>query len=328
MTISINIGTAAVNPSKRTLVQLIGDACSELGLVAPTTIVGNTDQQVIQLLALAQREGMETFSMGTSIGGWQKLRKEYTFNMQSTGLVPVNLTAGSAVIEFLSAPATPPQIGWVISNSGSSNASGFPYPTTVIGLIDDTHIQVSSPSSITESNTQLALGQDAYPFPDDIDHTIPQTFWDRSFRWQILGPLDPQEWQVLKSGISPTGPRRRFRIMDGSFYVDPVPYDNNQLVYEYYSLNWTRSNTGLGQARWKADTDTYMLDDQTMVLGLIWRFRRAKGLDYDQEYQTWQNAIDRYKARQASARNLPINATANGVRLLNGANVPDTGYGS
>lgn len=328
MTIYINVGTGSLNPNKRTLVQLIGDACSELGLVAPATVIGNSDQQVIQLLALAQREGMETYSMGTAIGGWQELRQEYAFNVESTGLVPVNITAGSNIIEFVSVPATPPQIGWVISNSAGSNANGFLYPSTVTSIIDNLHVTVSQASTITATNTNLAIGKDTYAFPVDIDHTIPQTFWDRSFRWQILGPLDPQEWQVLKSGISPTGPRRRFRIFDGNFVIDPVPYDDNRLVYEYYSMNWARSVNGVGQTRWLADTDSYYLNDQTFILGLIWRFRRAKGLDYAQEFETWSRAIERYKARQAAARSLPLNATASGVRLLNSNNVPDTGYGS
>lgn len=328
MTISVYIGSSPPAGSKRTLLQMIQDACSELGLVAPTTVFSNSDQQIIQLLALAQREGMETYSMGTAIGGWQELRQEYAFNVQSTGLVPVNIVSGSNIIEFVTAPAVAPQVGWVISNSAGSNATGFLYPTTVTAIVDSTHVTVSQASTITASNTNLAIGQDTYDFPTDVDHTIPQTFWDRSFRWQILGPLDPQEWQVLKSGISPTGPRRRFRIFGGKFVIDPVPYDTNRLVYEYYSTYWCQSDAGAGQMRWMADSDVYNLNDQTFIMGLIWRFRRAKGLDYAQEYQNWQNAIDRYKARQAAARSLPLNATASGIRLLNSNNVPDTGFGS
>lgn len=249
--------SALVNQNHSSLLLLVQQACSELGLAAPDTVVGNPDQQVMQLLALANREGREMFARGVAIGGWQMLRKEYVFNM-------IN-------------------------------------------------------------------GQDTYSMPTDIDHIIPQTLWDRAFRWQLLGPLSPQEWQVLKSGISPTGPRRRFRIMGGSFVIDPVPSDTNQLAYEYYSVNWCQSNpaTGspAGQRAWTKDTDTYLLDDDTMVLGVIWRFRRAKGLEYDTEKAEWDACVDRVLARQAGARSLPLNATAGGIHLLNNTNVPDTGYG-
>jgi hypothetical protein len=245
--------TALVNQNHATLLQLVQQACSELGLAAPSTVVGNPDTQVAQLLALANREGRETMARGVALGGWQMLGREYVFN-----LVP---------------------------------------------------------------------GQEAYPLPADIDHLCPQTFWDRSFRWQLLGPLSPQEWQVLKSGISPTGPRRRFRIMAGQFLVNPLPSDAGVIALEYFTANWCQSNAAVGQRSWSKDTDTYLLDDDSMVLGIIWRFRRAKGLDYEAEKKEWQDCVDRVLARQAGTRTLSLNTTSSATHLLNNSNVPDTGYG-
>lgn len=313
--------------TKDPLLTLVGRACSELGLVAPGTVVGNLDQQITQFLALATREGREQYQMGTPIGGWQALRQEYVFNVVSSGiLLGCSITASSNVVTVPLGNGI--QLGWVVSNSGASNASGFPYPTTVTQIIDTTHVRVSNNSSVTNTNISLAFGQDTYPMPADYDHMIPQTQWDRGFRWQLLGPMSPQEWQVLKSGISPTGPRRRYRLIDGSFVVDPVPYDTNTLVFEYYSTNWVQSQAGAAQRAWLADTDFFMLDDDALVLGMIWRFRRAKGLDYDEEKDMWERRIELVKARQAAARTLPLNATAGGARLLNSQNVPDTGFGS
>lgn len=318
--------SALVNQNHSTLLQLMQQACSELGLSAPGTVPGNPELLVAQLLALAQREGREMLARGVAIGGWQMARKEYVFNVQATGVFLASYTLGSNVITMLGVPTTAPQVGWVLSNAGSANASAFPYPTTITAVAGSL-ITVSNVASASNANTSMAFGQDTYTMPTDIDHLIPQTMWDRSFRWQLLGPLSPQEWQVLKSGISPTGPRRRFRIFGGNFVVDPVPSDNNQLVYEYYSVNWCQSAAAVGQRAWAHDTDTYLLDDDTMVLGVIWRFRRAKGLDYETEHQEWSDCVDRVLARQAGARSLPLNATASGVHLLNNSNVPDTGFG-
>lgn len=318
--------SALVNQNHSALLQLMQQACSELGLAAPATVTGNPDLQVAQLLALAQREGREMLARGVAIGGWQMARKEYVFNVQATGVFLASYTLGSNVITMVSVPTNAPQLGWVLSNAGSANSSAFPYPTTITAVAGNL-ITVSNAAGASSANTSMAFGQDTYSMPTDIDHLIPQTMWDRSFRWQLLGPLSPQEWQVLKSGISPTGPRRRFRIFGGNFVVDPVPSDNNQLAYEYYSVNWCQSSAAVGQRAWAKDTDTYLLDDDTMVLGIIWRFRRAKGLDYETERQEWSDCVDRVLARQAGARSLPLNATASGVHLLNNSNVPDTGFG-
>lgn len=328
MTIVVQFPGNTTNVYKLTLLQMIQQACSELGLLQPTTIFGNSDQQIIQLLGLAQREGFETFKMTTRDYGWEALRKEYLFNVQSTGIQTVSYTQGSPIINFVTTPSIAPQVGWVISNSGGSNATDFIYPTYVVAINSPTQIVVSNTAKNTNNSASMAIGQEAYALPTDYEHMIVQTQWDRGFRWQLLGPLDAQEWQVLKSGISPTGPRRRFRIMNNLLYIDPIPYDTNQLVLEYYSNNWCQNNAGQTQALWQNDTDTYILDDDTFILGLIWRFRMAKGLDYSEERQMWLDSINRFKARQASVRNLPVNAQQTGVRLLSNAQVPDTGYGS
>ena len=158
---------------------------------------------------------------------------------------------------------------------------------------------------------------------------IPGTAWDRGYRWQVFCPLTPQEWQVLKSGLSPTGPRRRFRIMGGQFCLDPVPYDNNLLVYEYYSANWcwTGGVTTSPSNVFTSDTDTYMLPDDLMILGLKWRFKAAKGLDYTQEYATYTAQMQREIGRDTSARTVRLDIQTPDVQLLSNNMSPDTGFG-
>lgn len=328
MTIVLQLASNAPNPIKLTLLQMIQQACGELGLIQPSVIFGNSDQQILQLLSLAQREGYETYKMTTKDYGWEALRREYLFNVQATGIQTVSYVQGNNLITWITPPTIQPQVGWVISNSGGSNATDFTYPTYVTSVLSMTQFTVSTNAENTNTSNTMAVGQEAYPLPSDYDHMIVQTQWDRGFRWQLLGPLNPQEWQVLKSGISPTGPRRRFRIMQNQFFIDPVPYDNNQLVFEYYGYNWTLNNSFQSQGRWFADTDTYLLDDDTFILGMIWRYRMAKGLDYSEERTMWDNSIARFKGRQSSVRNLPINAQQTGIRLISNANTPDTGYGS
>jgi hypothetical protein len=45
----------------------------------------------------------------------------------------------------------------------------------------------------------------------DFRHFVNGTAWDRTQRWQLLGPVSPQEDQWMRSGVTATGPRRRFR---------------------------------------------------------------------------------------------------------------------
>src|SRR6185369_1139023 len=119
------------------------------------------------------------------------------------------------------------------------------------------------------------------------------TQWDRNFRWPMLGPLSPVEWQVIVSGISPIGPRIRFRIVDSKMEIQPLPgtAQTDQIAYEYVSNAWCTASDGTpnvasgGVCKFAADTDLYLWPEDTLKFGIKWRFLRAKGLDYSQELQ-------------------------------------------
>lgn len=293
-----------------------------MGITSPSSIFGNTDQQVKQLLALAQREGQEVSTAASRLGGWQELRGEYTFNTAGVSGYTGNITLGSAVITNISVNTNTLTAGWITTDAN------FPVLTSISTINSSSQVTMSAVSTATKVGEGLSFGQQSYSLPSDFGYFMTQTFWDRAFRWQLLGPLEPQEWQVLKSGISPTGPRRRFRVMGNLFYIDPVPNQVNQEVFEYYSNQWCQSSISAGQTGWTADTDYYNLDDDLFILGLQWRYKQKKGLSYEQEYDDWDKRMYRTLARDGGNRNLPLNASASGVRLLNNNNVPDTNFGT
>jgi len=312
----------------RTLIQIVTAVCDEIGLPRPASVISSPDGTSRQLLALANREGAELAARDYGQQGWPILRKEHTFQVQSTGLIPdCSYVEGSNLITIGTPPTQAPVAGWVLSVSGGSNATAFPYPT-YIESVAGSIITVSNVATSTNSNLSMAFGQESYDMPSDFSYIINQTEWDRNYRWQMLGPVSPQEWQVLKSGLSPTGPRRRFRIMEGKFYIDPIPYDSNTLVYEYYSNAWCMSSTGTPQTQWMADTDVPILPDDLFILGLKWRFLRAKVFDYTQEYSEYEARVQSLMARAAAGRILPLNATPGDVVLLGNQNIPDTGFGT
>jgi hypothetical protein len=88
-------------------------------------------------------------------------------------------------------------------------------------------------------NTQVNVA--SYGLPEDFDFEYFQTHWDRTTRWDLRGPLSPQEWQRRKSGITTVLPRFGFRVMGGSslpLYLEPTPTEAHELVFEYQSVNW------------------------------------------------------------------------------------------
>lgn len=60
-----------------TLLSLIQDVCDDLGVDRPSQVIGNTSQEVRQLLQIAQREGRDLASRFA----WQKMVKINTFTL-------------------------------------------------------------------------------------------------------------------------------------------------------------------------------------------------------------------------------------------------------
>lgn len=116
------------------------------------------------------------------------------------------------------------------------------------------------------------------------------TLWNETTDQQIIGPVSRQDWAALK-GHGVTNPYPHFRVYGGKLYITPAPAVSDSLVFEYISVNWCQSSGGTGQAAWAADTDTGVLDEHTMELGLYWRFLAAQGLDYAEAFASYEARV-------------------------------------
>lgn len=109
--------------------------------------------------------------------------------------------------------------------------------------------KVDWPQLIREYTFTLATSTASYAMPADFERFSFMTHWDRSMSWELVGPISSQDWQMIKSGIVTTAPRRRWRFKGfGStqFFVDPTPDSTDSgvtLVFEYYSKSWCRPRT-------------------------------------------------------------------------------------
>jgi hypothetical protein len=310
------------------LLTVVQDACLELSLDVPNTVIGNTDQQVRQLLAVANAEGQYFSKLAGQWGGWPELNTVYTFNLVPVGPFTGTTTAGSDTITAMSST-----VG-ILPGYGVAGA-GVYQSATVLAVTVST-VQMSAVAASSNAAVSYNFGQIAYDLPTDIKSFVNATQWDRDFRWPMLGPLSPQEWQTVMSGISPVGPRIRFRVVDNTFLIQPLPGtgQTDQIAYEYISNAWCTDSSGTprtasgGICRFAADGDLYRWPEDTLKLGIKWRFLRAKGLDYGEEYREYTESRDTQIATSGASRSLRLNATANGLNLLGYDNIPDSGYGT
>lgn len=173
-----------------------------------------------------------------------------------------------------------------------------------------------------------------YAFPSDFAELIGDTAWDRDDFFEMRGPLSPQEWQAIKSGLSASPAlRRRFRIKRSAstatrqFFVDPTPEATGEtLVFEYLSNAWLTDSGGTTlRTAFAADDDVGLLDEDLLEMGLVWRFKQAKGLGFAAELAEYEIERDRRIANDPGSTKIFV---ARKKFKLPPANVPETGFGT
>jgi hypothetical protein len=138
--------------------------------------------------------------------------------------------------------------------------------------------------------------------PTAFDHLPPDVeIWNRTNNVKYRGPVASNSWMQLNTGIS-GGVAGWWRLIGGALNIYPAPTAGETIAFEYISKNWCQSSGGTGQATWAADSDTGILSEELMALGLTWRWLRAKGMDYAEEMATYEREVEKAAGRDRGLR--------------------------
>jgi hypothetical protein len=204
------------------LLSIIQGAARELPVSVPSTVIGNSETNIVTLLQLANKEVLELLRQYD----WQALLAEATF-------------------------------------------------TTVA----------------TETQTTLAV------VAPDLFRICNETMWDRTQSKTIGGPLNAQQWQRMRAQAAQAGVTNWFRVRANSILFYPTPAAGNSVYFEYLrNTPILDANGTTKKEAWAADTDTCILNEELVRLGVVWRFLQGRKLDYAEEFRTYQDALDKFAA--------------------------------
>lgn len=309
-----------------TLLSICTLVANDIPVAAPSSIIGNTDETAIRLLASAQLAG-EALARAAD-GGWVDMIQEYDFTTAAVAPQAGSMAnvGGFGVISGLATTAG------IVAGTWYAFGTGVPNNAIVTNVTIST-VTINQPPTSTGSG-QFQFGQSDYALPPTFERVIDDTMWDRSRYWQMRGPQSPQEWQLYKSSIiSQASIQRRFRFrrIQGQmrFSIDPVPTDNGSpLVYEYVSNGWCQSATGTPQNSWQADDDTGILQEYLLTLGTRWRVLRRLGFSYSEELDEYEREVAKAMAADGGAAILSIVPTCTGFLLNPYLNTPESNFPS
>lgn len=132
-----------------------------------------------------------------------------------------------------------------------------------------------------------------------LDYIVNETIWNRTLRRPVYGPKSAQDWQQsIANQIN--GPFNSFRVMGDAINFYPVPSAGDSCYFEYQSKNWISTSAGATSDTWTNDADTPKLSGYLIVLGTIWRWKQAKGLDYAEDYAKYERHLADAMVRDAS----------------------------
>jgi hypothetical protein len=213
-----------------------------------------------------------------------------------------------------------------LDNTYSIVGTAIPQDTYVEEVTGST-VRTSQLASATSIGGTVTFSKTKYPLPPDYETVTDNTHWDKTKHWQMLGPVDAQQWQWLKSGYISTGPRVRWRILGNEFQIWP-PYNTLEyLGFEYRSKGWARSATNQVKNSFTQDTDTTVLDDAIIVLLTKLKYFQIKSFDTTALQQDYTRYLNVAKANDKGSATLSFAPSPSAV-LIGWANIPDTGYGS
>lgn len=171
--------------------------------------------------------------------------------------------------------------------------------------------------------TTVAADTQTGGIPTAFDRIIPDTVFNRNTRRRVAGPLSPDEWAQTKASlvtyVNPT-----FRIRGDAFLMTPNPPAGETVAYEYISKNFCTSSTAVPQAAWAADDDLGVVDEGLITLGLVWRFRQAKGLPYGEDLAMYERRVMDAQMRDGGGKPRISSDPAVHDRVATRLQVPET----
>lgn len=154
------------------------------------------------------------------------------------------------------------------------------FATKVSNDLHQSHPWQNLRKEYTFTASSVETQANGYPTAGDFDRIIPETFWDRTNRFLISGPVSATRWQGYKAVSYADTAYRVYAIRGTSILVLPVPAGTETYAYEYVTSQWCESSGGTGQTAWAADTDVSRIDEELTTLGIIYQYLLSEGLPF------------------------------------------------
>lgn len=171
------------------------------------------------------------------------------------------------------------------------------------------------------------VSQTGYATAADFDKLVPSSIYGTSTKY-MRGAINSPQWADMQRYGSIYG-IPGFRMLGTQISIVPAPTVVETYAYEYKTKNRALAADAVTyKTTFTADDDTPLLDDGLIRLGITWRYRYSKGLEYAEDFRAYGEAVEQYYAQELAHGDLILASTLpDGVNPITDGFVPQQGYG-
>lgn len=165
--------------------------------------------------------------------------------------------------------------------------------------VDELLDRIDWPSPVGKVYDLTGDGSEDYSLPSDFkrlardEMAVYETTTTRRAGIEVTSDGD---WEHLKQ-IGSAGAFRYYRIhgYEGAWQIGLYrePSSSVSLKISYVSTLWKATSGGTAGSSWTDATDLLLLPRRLVELGVVWRFRRRKGLPYTEQLNEYEMRVSR-----------------------------------
>lgn len=205
---------------------------------------------------------------------------------------------------------------------------GLPQPSNIVSNVDPTVQKflafAQTEAEITRSdfnwrnlNIAMTITGDGtttmFALPSDFERILQgQALWSQKYpSIPLQGPISSQDLLALRAlPVMPVRPV--WRLIGGQLEIWPALANAEIVNGEYRSTNPIVSSDGsTRKPRWTDDADYALFPEIILRLGLIWRWKQSKGLDYAEDFKTYQLEREKKAGHEAGGKIVRMTNTWN-----------------
>lgn len=175
------------------------------------------------------------------------------------------------------------------------------------------------------------VDQASYTWPEDFRVAIFGSVFDTTEYYKVRGSINIEDWNMLKYGLLNQISRETFRLgysgTEPTIELSPPPSSVRALVALYSSKYYAQDIAGTRKEKYEADSDVSVIPEDLIELGVKWRFRRAKGLDFSAELSEYNSTCKTQFARFRGSSEIAVGHRAPYHDELYSGYVPQNGFG-